>query len=84
MIEVSVCVGSACYLKGSNEVIKAFQEGIKKYKLDDKLILKGAFCQGNCQKAVSVTVNERQLYSVRKEDVDGLLKDLMEEFKWTI
>jgi NADH:ubiquinone oxidoreductase subunit E len=83
MIEISVCVGSACYLKGSNDVIKAFQDGIKAHHLEDYILLKGAFCQGNCQKAVSVKVGERHIHSLCKEDVEPLLKKLMEEFKWT-
>lgn len=51
---VQICIGSACHLKGSEEVIKIFQELIKDYKLENKLELKAAFCTGHCTEAVAV------------------------------
>ena len=35
MVVVSVCVGSSCHMKGSYQVIKTFQELIKKNQLED-------------------------------------------------
>lgn len=67
-MEIKVCVGSACYVKGSHDVIEGFQKLIKVYHLEDKVELKAAFCLGKCTSAVSVMV-EDQVHSVRKEEV---------------
>lgn len=67
-MEIKVCVGSACYVKGSHDVIEGFQKLIKGYHLEDKVELKAAFCLGKCTSAVSVMV-EDQVHSVRKEEV---------------
>lgn len=56
MLEVYICVGSSCHLKGSYQVIKTFGELIKKNKLEDKVELKASFCLGRCTKGVSVKV----------------------------
>ena len=58
MLEVYICVGSSCHLKGSYRVIKTFTELIKKNHLEDKVELKASFCLGHCTKGVSVKVGE--------------------------
>lgn len=55
---LSVCVGSACHIKGSYEVIKILEKLIVKEKLEDKIVLKASFCLGNCTESVSVSINE--------------------------
>lgn len=69
MIIVSVCVGSACHLKGSHIVINRIESLIEEKKLQDKVTLKAAFCIGECTRAVSVKVGD-EIYSVNEENVD--------------
>jgi NADH:ubiquinone oxidoreductase subunit E len=59
MVQVSICVGSSCHLKGSYQVIQIFQELIKKHRIEDKVKLKASFCLGRCTKGVSVKVDDR-------------------------
>lgn len=58
MIEISICVGSSCHLKGSYQITQTFQELIRKNRLEDKVLLKASFCLGRCTKGVSVKVND--------------------------
>ena len=58
MLQVYVCVGSSCHLKGSYQVIKVFEELIKDNQLQDKVELKASFCLGHCTKGVSVKVED--------------------------
>ncbi|KNY25722.1 (2Fe-2S) ferredoxin domain-containing protein [Pseudobacteroides cellulosolvens] len=58
MIQVSICVGSSCHLKGSYQIIQIFQEIIKNNKLQDKVELKASFCLERCTKGVSVKVED--------------------------
>ena len=44
MVTVEVCIGSACYVKGSNEVVTILQELIKEKGWEDQVNVKGAFC----------------------------------------
>ena len=66
MVEVKVCVGSSCHMKGSYQVIKTFEELIKKNDLKDEVALKASFCMGQCQNDVSVDVDGK-IYSVSPE-----------------
>jgi NADH:ubiquinone oxidoreductase subunit E len=37
MVELTVCIGSACYLKGSYNVIQTFQQIIEEKSLHDRI-----------------------------------------------
>ena len=47
-IEVVVCVGSSCHIKGSRLLIKQLSKLIDEYKLENKVTLKGSFCLEHC------------------------------------
>ena len=66
-MKVTICMGSACHLKGSREIIKELQELVGKNGLGDKVDLNGAFCSGNCVNGVCVTV-DGTLFSLKPED----------------
>ncbi len=57
MVEVSVCVGSSCHMKGSYQVIKTFTELIKQNHLENIVTLKASFCMGKCLEGIACTVN---------------------------
>ncbi len=50
---IQICVGSACHLKGSEALVKLFQDAVAPYS--DQVTLSGSFCTGNCNR-VGVTV----------------------------
>ena len=58
MLEVYICVGSSCHLKGSYQIIKIFQELIKKNRLENRVELKASFCLGRCTTGVSAKVGD--------------------------
>ena len=57
-MRVTICIGSACHLKGSREVISKMQALVAQNGLGRNVDLNGAFCSGNCVKeGVCVTVD---------------------------
>lgn len=58
MVEINVCIGTACHLRGSYNVVQTFQQQIEHNGLHDKIELKTSFCMGDCQGVgVAVSVN---------------------------
>ncbi|SDY77963.1 Thioredoxin-like [2Fe-2S] ferredoxin [Proteiniborus ethanoligenes] len=70
MININICIGSACHLKGAYNVIKGLQQIIENRKLEDKIAVKAAFCLGECTKAVSVKIDDDKVISVGEESVE--------------
>lgn len=66
---IEVCVGSACHLKGSYNVINEFMSIIKEKELEDKITVKAAFCLGNCTNGVSVRIDEEDVLSCSEDNV---------------
>ncbi|WP_242973001.1 (2Fe-2S) ferredoxin domain-containing protein [Anaeromicrobium sediminis] len=73
-MEISVCVGSACHLKGSQKVIKRLQELVKMKNLEDEIVIKASFCLGQCNDYVSVKV-EDVISSVNESTVDKFFNE---------
>lgn len=74
MKEVYVCVGSACHLKGSYDVIEAFKNWIKYNNLQNEFVVKASFCLGHCTDSVSIKYMDT-IFSVRPENVGEFIKN---------
>ncbi|WP_130838419.1 (2Fe-2S) ferredoxin domain-containing protein [Lachnoclostridium sp. Marseille-P6806] len=69
MLNVSICIGSACHMKGSKAVIAKLRELVAENNVGDRVSLNGSFCTGNCQHAVCVTIGDT-LYSLSPETTE--------------
>ncbi|MBP2028506.1 NADH:ubiquinone oxidoreductase subunit E [Acetoanaerobium pronyense] len=76
---IQICIGSACHLKGSYEVISKFQSLIKERDLIDKIELKSSFCLGNCANAVSVKIGNNDVISISPSDVSNVIDRIVKE-----
>lgn len=66
MVDLQVCIGSSCHLKGSYNIIQTFQQLIEQEGLHDKVEMKAQFCMKQCQNGVSVAIGDEK-YSVSPE-----------------
>ncbi|MGE5652776.1 MAG: (2Fe-2S) ferredoxin domain-containing protein [Bacillota bacterium] len=74
MISIEVCVGSSCHLKGSYEIVGAFDQLISDAQLGDQVELRGIFCLEHCTQGVTVRVRD-QIYSIKtKQEAIDLLR----------
>ena len=51
---ITICVGSACHLKGSQKVIETLQKLVAERELEKKVELKAGFCLGKCAECVKI------------------------------
>ncbi|MCI8268721.1 MAG: (2Fe-2S) ferredoxin domain-containing protein [Lachnospiraceae bacterium] len=76
-MRVSICIGSACHLRGSREIIQKLQTLVKANNVSDKVDLNGAFCSGNCVNGVCVTI-DGELFSLSPETTEEFFnKEIM-------
>lgn len=79
MKTIHVCIGSACHLKGSYNVINALQELINNNNLGDDVTVKAVFCLGECTKAVSVRIDEGKVHSVNENNIEDFFRQYILE-----
>lgn len=68
-MNITVCIGSSCHLKGSRQVVARLQALIAEHQLKQTVALGGTFCMGQCDRGVCVTVDE-QVHYVSPDTVD--------------
>ena len=76
MVNVTICIGSSCHLKGSRKGVEKLQQIISEKGLKDKVELSGTFCMGRCETGVSVTV-DGEYFSVSPESVDEFFENVV-------
>ena len=74
MKTINVCVGSACHLKGAYQVVNRLQKIVEEKKLEDRVVIKAAFCLGHCTNAVSVKVDDGEVFSLTEGEVEMFLE----------
>ena len=74
MMTINICIGSACHLKGSYNVVSELQEMIEESGLGDRVGLTGVFCLGHCTDAVSVQIGD-EVFSVNTDNVGEFFKN---------
>ena len=72
-IEIKVCMGSACHIKGAPKIAQAFDEELRARGLDERVKLMGSFCRKMCIDGVNVEVNNVLYSHVTVDDVKRLV-----------
>ena len=74
---ISVCLGTACYVKGSGDIFDKISErlgiGADECTPDGKFSLTACRCIGACGLAPVLTVNDEVYGRLTVDDVDGIL-----------
>lgn len=75
---ISVCLGTACYVKGAAKVLEALSEqlgiGAEECTDDGKFSLSACRCIGACGLAPVMTINDEVYGRLESKDVEGILK----------
>ena len=78
---ISVCLGTACYVKGAGKIIERISEilgiGAEECTADGRFSLKACRCIGACGLAPVMTVNDDVYGRLEIEDIDGILAKYM-------
>lgn len=80
-VAIAVCLGTACYVKGSGDLVDRITErlGVEPGGVseDGKFSLEATRCIGACGLAPVLTVNGEVYGRLTKNDVDGILDQYM-------
>ena len=75
---ISVCLGTACYVKGSGKIYEKLQDILQiqggECTLDGKFSLEACRCVGACGLAPVMTINDEVYGRLVPDDVQGILE----------
>ncbi len=75
---ISVCMGTACYVKGSQTLLDALEEtigiGVDECTADGKFSIEACRCIGACGLGPVLTVNDEVFGKLTPKDIPGILK----------
>ena len=75
-MNIQICVGSSCHIKGSPEIVALLQEAIAANNLSDVVELSGSFCTGKCNRiGVTVQVGDETITGVTTENFKEFFQD---------
>jgi len=85
MLLITICVGSSCSLRGSDELASELFQLIKKENLEGLVDIVGAFCMDACSKGVSVRVGDQEFSGIRPEQAQAFFyKEVIPRIKTKI
>lgn len=78
---ISVCMGTACYVKGADKVLEQFERilGIRAGEVteDEKFSIDSLRCVGACSLAPVVMINDKVYGRVAPQDVEAIIEDCL-------
>ncbi|MFA5658420.1 MAG: NAD(P)H-dependent oxidoreductase subunit E [Oscillospiraceae bacterium] len=73
-MEIYVCIGSSCHLKGSYDIIELLKDNLKIHNLENDVNMKASFCLGKCTKGVTIKVDDEIITGVSKDNFNEIFK----------
>ncbi len=80
-VEVQVCVGTSCYLKGSLKLLRTLTDQVEAADLTENVKLRGAFCCQQCASGPMVIVGDDVVSGVTPGHVPDLLQRIREQLE---
>jgi NADH-quinone oxidoreductase subunit G len=71
---ITVCVGSACHLKGSHDIINYFKDAIQEAGLENEVELKGTFCMDKCTDGANLLVDDEVFHAGSLDDAKAIFE----------
>jgi NADH:ubiquinone oxidoreductase subunit E len=76
-MELLVCVGSACHLRGAHQVLEECTRLIREFDLESSLQLRAGFCQGRCTDGVNLLIDGESIGGVFPGNVHEIFNSVI-------
>ncbi|MCI2425482.1 [FeFe] hydrogenase, group A [Candidatus Acetothermia bacterium] len=76
-MEIQVCVGTSCYLRGSYGVIQELAALIEKQGLSDRVNVQATFCLEQCDRGPSAVIDGQILEGVTEERLPAIFEEMV-------
>lgn len=74
MLTIYLCVGSSCYVRGSEQVAQQLQSAIATHDLQASVEIIGTFCLENCSMGVTLKIGDHIFDGIRPEEAQAFFE----------
>ncbi len=77
MVTLEICIGSSCYVKGSNQVVKIVNDLLAENNWEDKVEVKGSFCMQSCQDklGLGIRINGERIEGINLQNAKDIISE---------
>lgn len=72
---IYICMGSACHQFGVYDVLPILLGLIDVHKLENRVVLKGAFCLGPCMNGIILKMDDKMIFRVNAQNIEQKFVD---------
>lgn len=76
--KVSVCLGTNCYLKGSQDVLNTLLYHVQEAGLDNQIDVRAAFCMEECEHGPNAIIDDEHIHECIAAKVIDVLENRVE------
>jgi len=74
MLTIYLCVGSSCYVRGSEQVAQILQNAIAAHDLQGQVDIVGTFCLESCSMGVTLRIGEQVFDGICPEEAQAFFE----------
>ncbi len=78
-VKVSVCVGTSCFVRGSQGVLNKIVNFVQDEALGHLVEVEATFCTENCERGPTVIVGEKYLFKCTAEDAIAAIQEQLKK-----
>lgn len=71
--QIVLCLGSSCFARGNQEIIRSIKKYIDKKNIGDRVEFKGDHCFNQCSKGPNMMIADNLFQEVTEQNVSGIL-----------
>jgi NADH:ubiquinone oxidoreductase subunit E len=72
---IVICLGSSCFARGNNALIKKIQHYLEMKGLHDKVNFKGDHCFNNCSEGPNILIGQRMFSAIDENNIEEILDE---------
>lgn len=74
-LNITVCMGSACFARGNTENLEYIENYIKENDLEAYIEISGSRCEGKCADGPNITINGKKHHNINIKTLEKILKN---------
>jgi len=77
--EIIICLGSSCFSRGNNGLLKVIQRYINQQGLAEKVQFKGDHCFEHCSEGPNLMIGGKLYHQVNEDNIHSILADALHD-----